>query len=75
MPLYKFKNTKTGRIYEKLLTFAEHDEYIKKKNTIQIPTGFRVANLIHPNENKIREQLWTTAQAGKAQQDYKEYRR
>ena len=75
MPLYKFKNTKTGRVYEKLLTFAEHDEHIKKKNTIQIPTGFRVANLIHPNENKIREQLWTTAQAGKAQADYKDYRR
>ena len=50
MPLYKFKNTKTGRIYEKLLTFAEHDEYIKKKNS---PTIIKRRFLDKISNNKV----------------------
>ena len=74
MPLYKFKNKKTGHIFEKLLTFEEHDRYLENKNIVQVPTGFTVANLISNGENKIREQLWNAAQAGKKQSDWKDNR-
>ena len=74
MPLYKFKNKKTGRIFEKLLTFEEHDRYLENKNIVQVPTSFTVANLISNGENKIREQLWNAAQAGKKQSDWKDNR-
>ena len=74
MPFYKFKNKKTGRTFEKLLTFEEHDRYLENKNLVQIPTGFKVANLISNGENKIREQLWNTAQAGKKQSNWKDNR-
>ena len=36
MPFYKFKNKKTGRTFEKLLTFEEHDRYLENKNLVQI---------------------------------------
>ena len=74
MPLYKFKNKKTGRTFEKLLPFEEHDRYLENKNIVQIPTGFKIANLISSNENKVREQLWNTAQAGKKQSNWKDNR-
>ena len=44
------------------------------KNIVQIPTGFKIANLISNGENKIREQLWNTAQAGKKQPNWKDNR-
>ena len=75
MPLYKFKNKKTGNIFEKLLTFEEHDRYLENKNIIQVPTGFNIANLISNGENKIREKLWNAAQAGKKQSNWKDNRR
>jgi len=74
MPLYRFKNIKTGRIFDKFLTFEEHDLYRENKNLMQVPTGFKIAHLISSGENKIREQLWNAAQAGKRQQTWKDNR-
>ena len=74
MPLYKFKNKKKVLTFEKLVTFEEHDRYLENKNIVQIPTGFKIANLISSNENKVREQLWNTAQAGKKQSNWKDNR-
>ena len=74
MPLYKFKNTKTGRVYDKFLSFDEHEKYIKQKNIIQVPTGFKVGNLIHPKENKMREGIWNMAQKYKSSPDWKDNR-
>ena len=37
-------------------------------------TAFKIANLISSNENKVREQLWNTAQAGKKQSNWKDNR-
>ena len=49
-------------------------DFLENKNLIQIPVPFKVANLISNNENKIREQLWNTAQAGKKQSNWKDNR-
>tara|TARA_R100000008_G_scaffold52114_1_gene31456 strand:- start:218 stop:445 length:228 start_codon:yes stop_codon:yes gene_type:complete len=74
MPFYKFKNKKTGHTFEKLLTFEEHDRYLENKNLVQIPVPFKVANLISNSENKMREQIWDMAQAGKKQSNWKDNR-
>ena len=74
MPLYRFKNKKTGRLFDKFLTFEEHDRYREDKNLTQVPTGFKIAHLISSGENKIREQLWNAAQVGKKQQTWKDNR-
>ena len=74
MPFYILKNKKTGRSFEKLLTFEEHDRYLENKNLVQIPVPFKVANLISNSENKMREQIWDMAQAGKKQSNWKDNR-
>jgi len=56
------------------LTFEEHDRYLENKNLVQIPVPFKVANLISNSENKVREQIWDMAKAGKRQPNWKDNR-
>ena len=75
MPTYRFKNKKSGKIYEKFMTLEERDRYVNDKNIEQIPTGFKIANLIGADENKLRESIWNMAQRGKKASYWKDNRR
>ncbi len=44
MPLYSFKNKKTGKMWDEILSFKEREELLKDKNIEQIitaPMGIR----------------------------------
>ena len=56
------------------MTLEERDKYVDNKNIEQIPTGFKIAQLIGANENKLRESIWKMAQKGKKQPNWKDNR-
>ena len=35
MPIYSFKNTKTGKVYDDMMSIAEKEVYLKKNKHIQ----------------------------------------
>ena len=39
MPLYSFKNKKTGKMWDEILSFKEREELLKDKNIEQIITA------------------------------------
>ena len=39
MPLYSFKNKKTGKVWDEILSFEERDNLLKDKNIQQIITA------------------------------------
>ena len=41
MPIYSFKNAKTGEVFEKILTMSEREEFLEKNTYIhQLPSLF-----------------------------------
>jgi hypothetical protein len=55
MPLYSFKNKKTGKEWEEILSFAEREELLKDKNIEQLITAPRLS-FIERAEHKGREE-------------------
>ncbi len=35
MPIYTFKNTKTGKVYDDMMSISDREEYLKKNKHIQ----------------------------------------
>jgi len=60
MPLYSFKNKKTGKEWEEILSFAEREELLKDKNIEQLITAPRLS-FIERAEHKGRDQMISAA--------------
>ena len=60
MPLYSFKNKKTGKVWDEILSFEERDNLLKDKNIQQIITAPMLA-FIERVEHKGRDQMISAA--------------
>jgi hypothetical protein len=60
MPLYTFKNKKTKKIWDELLSFDERENLLKDKNIEQIITAPRLG-FIERAEHKGRDQMISAA--------------
>tara|TARA_R100000664_G_C2758184_1_gene146901 strand:+ start:1017 stop:1313 length:297 start_codon:yes stop_codon:yes gene_type:complete len=60
MPLYSFKNKKTGKVWDEILSFDERDKLLKNKNIEQVITAPMLA-FIERVEHKGRDQMIDSA--------------
>ena len=60
MPLYTFKNKKTKKVWDELLSFDERENLLKDKNIEQIITAPRLG-FIERAEHKGRDQIISAA--------------
>ena len=71
MPLYSFKNKKTGKVWEEILSFAEREELLKNKNIEQLITAPRLS-FIERAEHKGRDQMISAARQGMRERQIEE---
>ena len=71
MPLYSFKNKKTGKEWEEILSFAEREELLKDKNIEQLITAPRLS-FIERAEHKGRDQMINAARQGMRERQIEE---
>ena len=71
MPLYSFKNKKTGKVWEEILSFAEREELLKNKNIEQLITAPRLS-FIERAEHKGRDQMINAARQGMRERQIEE---
>ena len=71
MPLYSFKNKKTGKEWEEILSFAEREELLKDKNIEQLITAPRLS-FIERAEHKGRDQMINAARQGMKERQIEE---
>lgn len=71
MPLYSFRNKKTGKEWEDILSFAEREELLKDKNIEQLITAPRLS-FIERAEHKGRDQMIEAARNGMRERQIEE---
>ena len=71
MPLYSFKNKKTGKVWDEILSFDERDNLLKNKNIEQIITAPMLA-FIEREEHKGRDQMIESARNGMKERQIEE---
>jgi hypothetical protein len=71
MPLYSFKNKKTGKEWEEILSFAEREQLLKDKNIEQLITAPRLS-FIERAEHKGRDQMINAARQGMRERQIEE---
>ena len=71
MPLYSFKNKKTGKVWDEILSFEERDNLLKDKNIQQIITAPMLA-FIERVEHKGRAQMIESARKGMKERQIEE---
>ena len=71
MPLYSFKNKKTGKVWDEILSFEERDNLLKDKNIQQIITVPMLA-FIGRVEHKGRDQMIESARNGMKERQIEE---
>jgi hypothetical protein len=71
MPLYSFRNKKTGKEWEDILSFAEREELLKDKNIEQLITAPRLS-FIERAEHKGRDQMISAARQGMRERQIEE---
>ena len=71
MPLYSFKNKKTGKEWEEILSFAEREELLKDKNIEQVLTA-PMLGFIERAEHKGRDQMIEAARNGMRERQIEE---
>ena len=60
MPLYSFKNKKTRKVWDEILSFEEREELLKDKNIEQVLTA-PMLGFIERAEHKGRDQMISAA--------------
>ena len=71
MPLYTFKNKKTKKVWDELLSFDERENLLKDKNIEQIITAPRLG-FIERAEHKGRDQMISAARNKKKERQIEE---
>ena len=71
MPLYSFKNKKTRKVWDEILSFEEREELLKDKNIEQLITAPRLS-FIERAEHKGRDQMISAARQGMRERQIEE---
>ena len=71
MPLYSFKNEKTRKVWDEILSFEEREELLKDKNIEQLITAPRLS-FIERAEHKGRDQMISAARQGMRERQIEE---
>jgi len=53
MPLYTFRNKKTGEEWEDMMTIDEMEKFSRKRNIELVPTGFGIVSSVGQLDSKI----------------------
>ena len=70
MPLYSFKNKKTGKVWDEILSFEERDNLLKDKNIQQIITAPML--LLSKERTQGRDQMIESARKGMKERQIEE---
>jgi|TARA_R100000081_G_C4727095_1_gene121311 hypothetical protein len=71
MPLYSFKNKKTRKVWDEILSFEEREELLKDKNIEQVLTA-PMLGFIERAEHKGRDQMINAARQGMKERQIEE---
>lgn len=71
MPLYSFKNKKTRKVWDEILSFEEREELLKDKNIEQVVTA-PMLGFIERAEHKGRDQMINAARQGMKERQIEE---
>ena len=71
MPLYSFKNKKTRKVWDEILSFEEREELLKDKNIEQVVTA-PMLGFIERAEHKGRDQMISAARQGMKERQIEE---
>ena len=71
MPLYSFKNKKTRKVWDEILSFKEREELLKDKNIEQVLTA-PMLGFIERAEHKGRDQMISAARQGMKERQIEE---
>tara|TARA_R100001480_G_scaffold3150_2_gene8434 strand:+ start:924 stop:1220 length:297 start_codon:yes stop_codon:yes gene_type:complete len=71
MPLYSFKNKKTRKVWDEILSFEEREELLKDKNIQQVVTA-PMLGFIERAEHKGRDQMISAARQGMKERQIEE---
>ena len=71
MPLYSFKNKKTRKVWDEILSFEEREELLKDKNIQQVVTA-PMLGFIERAEHKGRDQMINAARQGMKERQIEE---
>jgi hypothetical protein len=71
MPLYSFKNKKTRKVWDEILSFEEREELLKDKNIEQVLTA-PMLGFIERAEHKGRDQMINAARQGMRERQIEE---
>jgi len=71
VPIYSYKNKKTGKEWEEILSFAEREKLLKDKNIEQLITAPRLS-FIERAEHKGRDQMISAARQGMRERQIEE---
>ena len=71
MPLYSFKNKKTIKVWDEILSFEEREELLKDKNIEQLITA-PMLSFIERAEHKGRDQMINAARQGMKERQIEE---
>ena len=71
MPLYSFKNKKTRKVWDEILSFEEREELLKDKNIEQVLTA-PMLGFIERAEHKGRDQMISAARQGMKERQIEE---
>ena len=80
MPIYTFENTKTGKVYDEMMSISEMEDYLKKNkhikqqiHTVNIVGG--IQGITHKNDQGFKEVLSKVAEAHPRSALAKEHRK
>ena len=71
MPLYSFKNKKTRKVWDEILSFEEREELLKDKNIEQVLTA-PMLGFIERAEHRGRDQMINAARQGMRERQIEE---
>ena len=71
MPLYSFKNKKTRKVWDEILSFEEREELLKDKNIQQVVTA-PMLGFIERAEHEGRDQMISAARQGMKERQIEE---
>lgn len=62
MPLYEFRNTKTGEIWEEFFSFSQREDYLQSNPDIELVIGAPalisgIAGITHKNDSGFKDLL------------------
>jgi|TARA_R100000781_G_C4019229_1_gene106483 hypothetical protein len=71
VPIYSYKNKKTGKVWDEYLSFKDRTKPLRNKNVEMVITAPRLS-FIERNEHSVRDQMIHTARQGMKERQIEE---